>query len=279
MSPRPNHHSRLNLQELEDLALEVLDAAAAVTVPLFRQQIAVHNKGGANAFDPVTPADRWAERAMRERLAARVPDHGIDGEEGGLAEARRSDVLYWVIDPIDGTRSYIAGIPIWGTLVALCRGREILIGAIDHPMLGERLIGSPLGGRRIAGGLSSVLRVRPCARLADAILCTTEPESALPLAGKVLYARYSTDCYGYSMLAAGQVDVVVDADLTVHDVAAVVPVVQAAGGIITNWTGQYDFTSGRVIAAGDRRVHAEAMSLICAAPAALRSCSGAPSSR
>jgi myo-inositol-1(or 4)-monophosphatase len=255
-------YPQFELDELELLAFEVLDAAKAVTVPLFRRHLSVHNKAGSAGFDPVTPADRWAERAMRELLAARVPGHGVDGEESGLAGGDTPHSVRWVIDPIDGTRSYMSGIPLWGTLVAACSGSEVVVGAIDHPALGERLIGSALGGRRIVGGAVLPLKVRPCALLADAVLCATEPESAEAFAGKVLCARYSTDCYGYSLLASGMVDVVVDTGLTIHDIAALVPVVHAAGGIITDWHGRSDFTSGRIIAAGDRRVHAQALSLL-----------------
>jgi myo-inositol-1(or 4)-monophosphatase len=259
---------KAGLAELEAVLCEVLDAAAAVTVPLFRRSLAVHDKGKGAGFDPVTPADRWAERAMRELLTRRVPAHRIEGEEHGSSGRDDPHALRWILDPIDGTKSYVAGIPLWGTLVGLWQGDEPLIGGIDHPILGERFIGGVNGARRICAGEVAALKVRPCARLGDAVLCATEPESAAPLARHVRFSRYSSDCYAYALLASGLVDAVVDTDLALHDIAAIVPVVQAAGGIITDWTGGHDFASGRIAAAGDRRVHAEMLPWLSAAQAA-----------
>jgi myo-inositol-1(or 4)-monophosphatase len=250
----------LEVQDLEALLCEVLDAAAAVTVPLFRRPIAVHDKGGSDGFDPVTPADRWAERAMRELLASRVPAHRIEGEEHGLGGAGDASGYRWILDPIDGTRSYVAGVPLWGTLVGLWHGDEPLLGGIDHPALGERYLGSVTGAWRIHAGERSPIAVRPCARLADAVVCATEPDSVASIAGEARFVRYSMDCFAYALLASGHVDLVVDSGLAIHDIAALVPVVQAAGGVITDWTGGHDFAAGAVVAAGDRRVHAEALS-------------------
>lgn len=250
------------LAELEAVLCEVLDAAAAVTVPLFRRSLAVHDKGDGTEFDPVTPADRWAERAMRELLGRRVPAHRIEGEEHGSTGWHDPHGYRWILDPIDGTKSYVAGIPLWGTVVGLWQGDEPLIGGIDHPILGERFIGGVGGARRIHAGEVSALKVRACARLDDAVLCATEPQSAAALAPHVRFTRYSTDCYAYALLASGLVDAVLDTGLQLHDIAAIVPVVQAAGGTITDWQGGHDFASGRIAAAGDRRVHAQMLSML-----------------
>ena len=139
---------------------------------------------------------------------------------------------------------------------------QTLVGGIDHPALGERYIGSVAGAQRICAGERSPIAVRPCARLADAVVCATEPESAASITGEARFVRYSMDCHAYALLASGHVDLVVDAGLELHDVAALVPVVQAAGGIITDWQGGRDFASGSVVAAGDRRVHAEALACL-----------------
>lgn len=248
-----------NIEQLESIVCDVLDAAATVTVPLFRRVLAVHDKGGDAGFDPVTPADRWAELAMRELLACRVPGHRVEGEEHGVSAGKGADGIRWILDPIDGTKSYVSGIPLWGTLVGVWDDDEPLVGGIDHPMLGERFIGSVRGARRLCAGTVTTLKVRPCARLADAVLCATEPEFAASIAHAARLARYSTDSYGYALLASGLIDVVVESNLALHDIAAIVPVVQAAGGIVTDWHGGRDLSSGRVVAAGDRRVHAEVL--------------------
>lgn len=257
---------QFEIGDLEALACAVLDAAASVTLPLFRRPVAVHDKGRDGAFDPVTPADRWAERAMRALLAQQVPGDRVMGEKDGVSGGEGEDALLWVLDPIDGTKSYIAGIPLWGTLVGVWRGDEPLLGAIDHPALGERFIGSVRGAWRLSGGAATPLRVRPCARLSAAVLCATEPGVAGRLAEQALMARYSTDAYGAMLLASGLVDAVVESGLTFHDLAAVVPIVRAAGGIITDWTGGTDFGCGRVVAAGDGRVHSALLSLLAQEP-------------
>lgn len=259
---------RSSIEQLESLVCEVLDSAAAVTLPLFRRTLAVHDKGAGGGFDPVTPADRWAERAMRELLARRAAGQRVEGEEYAVTSGRGTQSLRWILDPIDGTKSYVAGLPWWGTLVAVWDGDEPLVGGVDHPALGERFIGSVRGARRISAEVTSPLKVRPCARLADAVLCATEPADAACIAPHARLARYSTDCYGYATLAAGLVDVVVESGLALHDVAAVVPLVEAAGGIITDWRGGRDFSSGRIVAAGDARVHAEVLARLGTAASA-----------
>jgi myo-inositol-1(or 4)-monophosphatase len=257
-----------DLQDLQAFAGALADAAAQVTLRHFRGSFAVEDKGQGRAYDPVTAADRGAEQAMRALIAQRHPTHGIAGEEQGLERAQAP--WRWVLDPIDGTRSFVAGIPLWGTLIALCHEGVPVLGCADHPALGERFLAA--GGRAMmrTQQVAHPLRARACAALRDAVLFTTDPDlfdaqDAACLARVrqgARFTRYSADCYAYGLLAAGQLDLVVDAGLEFHDVAALVPIVQAAGGVITDWDGQPRYDGGRILAAGDARVHAQALALL-----------------
>ncbi len=232
--------------------------------PYFRTGVAVEDKAD---LSPVTAADRAAEAAMRQLIERRFPDHGILGEEFGPTRAEAEHV--WVLDPIDGTKSFISGVPLFGTLIALtCAGRPIL-GVIDQPILGERWSGaagraSTLNGRTI--------RVRPCPRLAAASLFATSPDmfhgsdaaAFARVAAAAKLVRYGADCYAYGLLAAGFVDLVLEASLKPYDFCAIAPVVEGAGGVASDWRGSALGlrSDGRVAVGGDRRVHAEALALL-----------------
>ncbi|MEZ5935232.1 MAG: histidinol-phosphatase [Alphaproteobacteria bacterium] len=246
-------------------AEEVADAAGQVIRPYFRQKIAIDQKPDDS---PVTIADREAEQAMRALIEQVWPDHGIEGEE---FNAVRLDADYvWHIDPIDGTKSFITGRPLFGTLVSVAyRGRPV-VGVIDHCMLGERWTGGAGLPSRWNG---EDIAVRPCARLDEAVLYVTspqmfkQPEEARAFArieAAVALPMYGGDCYAYGQLALGFADVIVEADLDTHDYFALIPVIEGAGGIITDWEGRplTPDSDGRVLAAGDRRVHAEALALL-----------------
>jgi len=246
------------------------DRSGAVIRPYFRKALAVANKGGRAAFDPVTAADRAAERIIRKAILARYPDHGIVGEEyGNVAGEGR---YHWVIDPIDGTRAFIMGSPLWGTLIGLIDGTRPTLGVMDQPFTTERFWSDGRRARwRRPDGRQQRLRTRPCTRLADAILSSTHPdlfasgEEAIrfgALKSRVLMTRYGGDCYGYCLLAAGCVDLIVEAGLKPYDVVALIPIVEAAGGFITTWDGAPATSGGRIIAAGDERVHQEAMAIL-----------------
>lgn len=246
-------------------AHELADAAGREILPRFRAGGEVTDKG-VSAFDPVTEADRAAEAAMRALVKARHPTHGLVGEEYGT-EAGSSD-LAWVFDPIDGTRAFIAGLPVWGTLIALTeRGRPIL-GVLDQPVLGERFVG--FGGRAVMrqrGGAERALHVRPTEELSRAVLCSTTPDMFdarerprfQEVAARARLVRYGTDCYAYGMLAAGFVDLVVEASLKPFDILAHIPIIEGAGGIVTDWDGRPAYAGGRCIAAASRALHAEAL--------------------
>ena len=234
-------------------------------LPFFRTSLGVENKGGPGTFDPVTAADRAAETAMRTLIRQSFPDHGIIGEEFG---GERADAEYvWVLDPIDGTKSFIAGMPAWGTLIALLRSGEPVFGMMNQPFTRERFSGDggAAGYRGPAG--ERALRVRACTGLSEAVLFTTSPRLMNPndretfgrVEDLVRLSRYGGDCYAYCMLAAGHVDLVIETELKPYDVLPLVPIIAGAGGIVTTWEGGSPHAGGRIVAAGDKRVHAAAL--------------------
>jgi len=261
--------SRPTRARLVAFAHELADASAAAIAPHFRRHVAVGNKAKGRAFDPVTAADRAAERAIRTRIAAHFPDHGIVGEEYGAAGA---DARYrWVIDPIDGTRSFITGSPLWGTLVGLIDGARPLLGLMNQPFTAERFWSD--GHRLCWRGPSDqkrTLTTRACARLAEAVLATTDPDLFTAgqavafgeIRSRVRMTRYGGDCYGYCLLAAGFIDIIIECGLKPYDVVALIPIIESAGGLITAWDGGSAAEGGCVIAAGDARVHREAMAIL-----------------
>ena len=254
-----------------DLALQLADTSRPVILDYFRTNLTVERKDDAS---PVTRADLEAEEVLRQRLAAEVPDHGIFGEEHG---GERLDAEYvWVLDPIDGTRAFVNGIPLFGTLIALTRNGTPVLGVIDHPALGERWLGAA-GAPTLHWGRGDdgvPVSVRACEALDQALLCTTSPAmfSSDQLAryqrvqAAVLDTRFGTDCYAYAMVASGQTDLVVEAGMKPYDYLAHAVVVAGAGGTITDWRGApLALTSpGSVLAAGDARVHAAALELLSA---------------
>jgi myo-inositol-1(or 4)-monophosphatase len=236
--------------------------------PFFRTSLGVEDKSGGGAFDPVTAADRAAELAMRTLIRKQFPAHGIVGEEFG-AERPEAEFV-WLLDPIDGTKSFISGMPAWGTLIALTRGRRPVYGMMHQPFIGERFTGDGAAARYRGPAGDRALLARPCAALADAVLYTTSPRLMTPLdreafaavEEKVRLSRYGGDCYAYCMLAAGHVDLLIETELKPHDVAALVPIITGAGGVITTWTGEPAEQGGRIVAAGDRRVHEAALAML-----------------
>jgi myo-inositol-1(or 4)-monophosphatase len=249
-----------------------VDKLAAVSgetiLPFFRTALSVQDKGRHGSFDPVTAADHAAETAMRALIHRTFPDHGIIGEEFG---EERADAEYvWVLDPIDGTKSFICGMPVWGTLIALTRFGEPVFGVMNQPFTGERFSGDGGAARYRGPAGERDLRVRPCADLSEAVLLTTSPRlmnnGDRQAFGKVEEAvrlsRYGGDCYAYCMLAAGHVDLVIETELKPYDVLPLVPIIAGAGGVITTWENGSPHSGGRIVAAGDKRVHAAAIELL-----------------
>jgi len=197
------------LSELTAFACELADAAGEVILPYFKRPVATDHKPGRGRFDPVTVADRAAEAAMRQLISERYPQHSVFGEEQGYTEGESG--LTWVLDPIDGTRAFIAGVPVWGTLIALYNGQRSVIGVADQPYLQERYIGN-------------------------------DQQAQLQ--------RYGTDCYAYCMVASGFVDVVIESGLEPYDIQALIPIVERAGGRVTDWQGGNALHRGQVVAVG-----------------------------
>ena len=243
------------------------EAAGAVIRPLFRSPLLVEAKGDAS---PVTEADRGAERAMREVLGARFPDHGIWGEEYGPDRAEAE--YLWVLDPIDGTRAFVTGRPLFGTLIGLLHRGVPVLGLIDQPGIGERWIGAAGRPTRFRSPLGGAAGCRPCARLAEAELSCTSPDMFAPADGPGFerlraVARRVTwggDCYSYGLLALGLVDVIAESTMKPWDWAALVPVVEGAGGRVTGWRGERLTleSDGRVLAVGDPSLLPEAVALL-----------------
>lgn len=263
---RPEHDADLAL------AAALADAARPIALSYFRTGLAAEGKPAAE-FDPVTAADRGVEAAIRERLAEARPDDGVVGEESAPTPSRSGRT--WVIDPIDGTRAFIAGLPTWCVLIALQDGDGPVLSVIDQPFTAERFFG--VTGERAwleHGGARIDLRTRTCTALSDAIFSTTDPglfdaaeqSVVMAIAGAAKVRRYGLDAYAYAALALGGVDLVVESGLKPWDVAALGPVVTGAGGVVTDWTGGPCHEGGQVLAAATPELHAEALARL--APAA-----------
>ena len=253
------------MTEFESFAVELAREAARVSLPYFRGVCEENDKGGAAGFDPVTQADREAEAAIRRLIAARYPHHGVIGEEYG--EDRPEADLVWILDPIDGTRAFIAGLPLWTNLIALRREGRPTVGVIGQPYLDEIFLGGPSGGRLLKSGGETLLKARACERLNDALIATTDPDlfngaelgAWTQVRAAARLARLGCDAYAYAMLAAGRIDLVAESALKVWDWSALVPVVEAAGGQVTNWRGQTPDGGGQILAVGDVRLRDQAL--------------------
>ena len=251
---------------------ELATASGQAILPFFRSALAPEDKSRGGAFDPVTEADRAGEAVMRHLIKQAFPTHGIVGEEFG---AERADAEYvWVLDPVDGTRAFIAGLPLWGTLIGLTRNGAPAYGLMHQPFTGERFSGD--GGRsrarlmRDGASVERRMRTRRCDALKDAILSTTSPklfdeasrERYERVESAVRLARYGYDCYAYCMLAAGHIDLVVEAGLKPYDIVALIPIIEGAGGVVTAWDGGSAAGGGSIVAAGNRRLHHAALELL-----------------
>lgn len=253
--------------EVMAVAAELAEAARAATLAHFRTALDAETKE-TERFDPVTIADREAEERMRAILSRRRPQDGILGEELGHHPGRSG--LTWVLDPIDGTRAYLAGTPTWGVLIAVSDESGPLYGLIDQPYIGERFEGG-FGRAAMTGPLGQrALRCREPRPLGECLLMSTFPEVGTPEEGAAFHrlsaqcrlTRYGADCYAYALVAAGQVDLVVEAGLQAYDIHAPIAVIEAAGGIVTDWQGRPAPQGGRIVAAANREVHAAALAVL-----------------
>lgn len=254
------------MTEYETFAIDLARAAGRVTLPFFRGTYDQDDKGGPGAFDPVTEADRAAEAEIRRLIAARYPDHGVIGEEYG--EDRPDAEHVWVLDPIDGTRAFIAGLPLWTTLIALRSQGTPEVGVIAQPYLDEIFIGGPSGARLVRSSGETSLKTRSCEKLTDAFISTTDPDiftgaelgAWTQVRAAARLARLGCDAYAYAMVAAGRMDLVAETSLKVWDWSALMPVVEGAGGRVTDWLGGAPAEAdGRILAVGDARLTDQAL--------------------
>lgn len=256
--------TEIALVELEDFALELAHTAGGIAQAHFRRPVAIENKS-ATAFDPVTNADRAIERVLRTAIDERYPDHGIVAEEEG--ERAGSGEYIWFIDPIDGTRSFMTGSPLWGTLIGLTRRDEPLFGLLVQPVLEEVFLGGPSGSWLIKPERRDRLKSRACKSLAKAMLASTHPDmfsedratAFRNLSSKCLLTRFGGDCYNYAMVAAGHLDLVVESQLKPYDIVPLIPILERAGCVVTDWQGKPPLRGGDVVVAGSRELHEAAL--------------------
>ena len=259
-----------DIHSLLKFAHELADLSGPAVLKHFRKPVSIDNKAAAGAFDPVTKADRAAERVISSTLKSRYPHHGIIGEEYGTRAG--SGRFSWVVDPIDGTRAYIMGSPMWGTLIGLLDDGKPCLGIMDQPFTRERFwCGGKASYTRIGDGPAKKIKTRACARLEDATLTSTHPDLFEAPGTKKAFdrlkavarmTRFGGDCYHYSLLASGFVDLVIETNLKTYDIAALIPIIEKAGGIVTTWDGGVATNGGDVIASGDPSIHEAAIKLL-----------------
>jgi histidinol phosphatase-like enzyme (inositol monophosphatase family) len=261
----------VSVADLDAFFAELAQLSGDVILPYFRKSLAIDDKMPGQVFDPVTEADRAAEQIIRRHIKARFPGHAIRGEEFGR-ENEGAD-YEWVIDPIDGTRGFICGFPTWGTLIGLRHKGKSIFGMMNQPYVGERFMGDGVSAWLVTRDGRQSLQSRRCETLSEAFIATTSPR-IITGADSLAYdrlerscklARYGSDCYAYALLAAGQIDLVVETGLQAYDVAGLIPVIEGAGGIITTWTGGSATEGGAILAAGSHALHAAAMEVLAVA--------------
>ena len=250
------------IAEFAACAIDLADRAGDAILPYFRSANVVENKQAKSAYDPVTEADRAAEQVIRDRLLECYPGHSVRGEEFPPYEG---DAPYtWVLDPIDGTKAFVMGVPVWSTLIGLLDNGKPLIGIMNQPFVGERFVGRPGRATLENSNGSRDLKVSTTTDLADALIATTFPgpertsetyQRYLALEDRAKGARYGGDAYFYCLLAAGSIDLVTDAAMGDYDIAALIPIIEAAGGIVTTWDGGPAAGGGNIVAAATRELH------------------------
>ncbi|MGH7024744.1 MAG: histidinol-phosphatase [Caulobacteraceae bacterium] len=262
----------LRPEDFEPFLLELNRASAEAILPLFRAEHGLEDKGKAGAFDPVTAADRGAEAVIRGLIDRRYPDHGVIGEEYG--EDRPGAEYVWVLDPIDGTRAFVSGLPVWTTLIGLRHRGEPVLGSIGQPFIGEVFLGSAGGSKLITQAGERALETRKGVSLSAALIATTDPEACFDpaetrawraLRRATRLARFGCDAYAYAMVAAGTLDLVVESGLKCWDIEAAMPIVAGAGGLVRDWRGDpVGRDGGRVIIAGDEALLRQALDPLAA---------------
>lgn len=259
---------RIDWQELTHFAKALADSAARAILPYFRQNTRIDVKDGP-VWDPVTEGDRAGERAIRRMIEERFPDHGIHGEEYGMKAG--SSPFTWVLDPVDGTRSFVFGMPTWATLIGLTYEGRPMLGVMSQPFVGEMFYGNPDGAWHDQRGTVTPIRTRQGVPLSRAAIGTTAPElyrsaadaaalNRLRKASQVM--RYGGDAYFFALLAAGHIDIAMDAGLQAYDIAALLPIITGAGGAYTEWTGGNPVEGGNILSAGSQALLDEALAVM-----------------
>ena len=256
-------------QEFLEFALDVIEGAGDIACKYFRTPIKVDEKGNGTIFDPVTVADREIEAYIRDRISAGYPDHSILGEE---ADAYEGDSAYrWVIDPIDGTRSFISGSPLWGILLGLMEGDTCLLGIMHQPYIKETFTGSSAGAFLCQGADRRPVTTRRVRNLDEATVYSTHPSMFkseqdyarfLRVADRCRLMRYGGDCYSYCLLACGFIDLVIEAGLAPYDIIPLIPIIERAGGMVTDWDGGPAISGGNIIASATSDLHELAVSIL-----------------
>ncbi len=258
--------SNEDLQSLVDFAVTTAQNTSEIALKYFRSDMQVDNKREKGKFDPVTLADTEIEASIRSSISEQFPDHGIVGEEEGVKEGQ-SDYR-WYIDPIDGTRGFVAGSPMWGTLLGLMKGDDCVTGLMHQPFVGETFVGSELGAFLVRGDDRKKIQCSTTDSISDSILCCTHLsmfhsgkalDKFIRLADGCRFSRFGTDCYAYAMLALGTVDLIVESNMKAFDIMPLIPLVEAAGGVVSNWTGGDVSLGGDVVAAANPELHAQAL--------------------
>lgn len=261
--------TRLDERRYLEIALDAVLAAGPIALEYFRKPIVIDDKRKGGRYDPVTEADRGIEAFVRERLRAACPGHGIIGEEHG---SEGQGTTYWVIDPIDGTRAFISGMPTWGILLGLVHEGRPVVGVMHQPFTGESWYAARGSGARYRLKASETgMRTRTDATLADAVLYSTHPSMFLDtsvrnrydaLAARCRLQRWGGDCYAFALVAQGGIDLMVDANLAPYDILPLVPIIEEAGGVVTDLEGRTPISGGTVIAAASAKLHASALAVM-----------------
>lgn len=259
------------MNDLLAFAHHLADRSGEVILPHFRNLADVENKSAGGLFDPVTAADRSAEEVIRKEVSERWPDHDLIGEEfgGDLTGAE----FCWLIDPIDGTRPFVVGMPVWGTLIGLLQHGKPVLGMMNQPFTGERYWATSEGAYFRSRNQEKRIKTRSCASLSNAIVTTTNPdmfasdedrEKYAALSGKGRIRWFGGDCYGYCLLASGHIDVIAESGLSAYDIVPLVPIIEASGGCITDWQGRPVEDGGTILACGDPALQEDALKILSA---------------
>ncbi len=250
-------------------AHRLADLSSAAVMKHFRKLRLVEDKSVDGAYDPVTAADRQAEEVIRAEVAETWPEHAVRGEEFG-GDVTDTEFC-WIVDPIDGTRPFIMGLPLWGTLIALTRNGTPVLGLMNQPFTGERFWNNADATFHRGPDGESAITTRPCPKLGDAILSSTSPDLFATqqdkerfdvLSEKVRMRWFGGDCYAYCLLAAGHIDLIVESGLSAHDIAPLIPIIEHAGGRVTGWDGSEAAAGGHAVASGDPALHDEVLKIL-----------------